>query len=99
VLCNLRDGGRTVGETYKQARNNYHWNTKSKTELIGLTLFSYHLYGNPLIELTTPDYNLEDIRRYCDHYMEDFSSYSIMMLDSGYSIMDNPLRILVFLLH
>jgi len=91
VLCNLRDGGRTVGETYKQARNNYHWNTKSKTELIGLTLFSYHLYGNPLIELTTPDYNLEDIRRYCDHYMEDFSSYSIMMLDSGYSIMDNLL--------
>ena len=53
LVCNLKNG-RKLGEAFRQARNNYHWNLKDSNELIGLTLLSYTLYGNVLAQLTLP---------------------------------------------
>ncbi|MBD3249419.1 hypothetical protein GF336_05215, partial [Candidatus Woesearchaeota archaeon] len=78
LLCNLRSSGRTAGETFRQARNNYHWGTDNKGELIGLTLFSYHLYGNPLSALRIPNYDEHAIKQYCQNYMVDYSSEQII---------------------
>jgi hypothetical protein len=53
LACNLKNG-RNLGEAFRQARNNYHWNLKDSNELIGLTLLSYTLYGNALAQLAIP---------------------------------------------
>ncbi len=71
-VCNLGEYD-TVGETYRQARNNYYWNTNDKNELIGLTLMSYMLYGSPFKEIEIPE---SVANTYCRDYHENFDILS-----------------------
>ena len=65
VICNIGDG-KTMGNSFREARNKYYENTNPRRdELIGVTLMSYHLYGNPLAITTTPNYDKEELKRYC----------------------------------
>ncbi len=72
-LCNM-GRNETLGEAYRQARNNYYWNTKNKDELIGLTLMSYMLYGMPTRTLNAPSASLSS---YCKDYQNDFDTASL----------------------
>ena len=42
IICNMDQN--SIGETYKEARNNYYWETKRPS---GLSLMSWELYGIP----------------------------------------------------
>ncbi|MBD3355008.1 hypothetical protein GF361_03410, partial [Candidatus Woesearchaeota archaeon] len=65
MICNLGDS-KTLGNSFRDARNRYYANINpSGDELIGMTLMSYHLYGNPLTITTTPNYDKGDLERYC----------------------------------
>jgi hypothetical protein len=71
-LCNLNKYD-TIGEAYRQARNNYYWNTNDKNELIGLTLMSYMLYGMPTQGFSAP---AADLSTYCKDYQKYFDTSS-----------------------
>ena len=81
-LCNLRkyEAGksRTVGEVFRQARNNYYWgvsdvnNLFAKDEYISLTMLSYALFGNPISLLDIPAYDSNSIQRECPNYDTEF---------------------------
>ena len=65
LICNLGDG-KTIGNTFREARNKYYENTKpSWSEPIGLTLMSYNSYGNPLAITKTQKYDKEELEDYC----------------------------------
>lgn len=89
-ICNLRASGRSVGETFRQARNNYHWGTTMTSENIGLTLFGYHLYGNPLPELTVPTYKESDIDNYCDNYLVEYEKANDLFFSIMSQINESP---------
>ncbi|MEM4254199.1 MAG: hypothetical protein QXR48_02320 [Candidatus Woesearchaeota archaeon] len=88
VICNLGNGD-SLGDVFAQARNNYHWNLKDSNELIGLTLLSYALYGNPLVRVTVPVYDNSVRERLCKGITEDFTmqsveEYRIQAVDEAY---------------
>jgi hypothetical protein len=65
MLCNLGDD-KTMGHSFREARNKYYSSTSpSNEELIGITLMSYHLYGNPLATTTTQKYDETKLKKYC----------------------------------
>jgi len=72
-VCNIGRND-TLGEAYRQARNNYYWNTNDRNELIGLTLMSYMLYGMPTRTLNAPSASLSS---YCKDYQNDFDTDSL----------------------
>jgi len=76
LLCNLGEYD-TIGETYRQARNNYYWNTGDKTELIGVTLVSYSLYGMPTNKISVSGFDKQKIKIYCKDYWEKFPKASV----------------------
>jgi len=67
-VCNIGKYNE-VGETYRQARNNYYWNTRDRNELIGLTLISFSLYGSPFKNIEVPA--ISD-SYYCRDYQDNF---------------------------
>jgi len=84
-LCNLGKYD-AIGEAYRQARNNYYWNTDDKSELIGLTLISYALYGMPTRELKAPS---ADLKSYCSSYQTEFDKASASSSVSAVSLKDS----------
>src|SRR3989344_6065176 len=67
MLCNLGPE-KTLGHSFREARNKYYQNTNpSAEEMLGLTLMSYHLYGNPLAVITTPKdtYSKDQLKAIC----------------------------------
>ncbi|MEM4246948.1 MAG: hypothetical protein QXF14_01335, partial [Candidatus Woesearchaeota archaeon] len=75
IICNLGNGDR-LGNVFARARNNYHWNLRDSNELIGLTLLSYALYGNPLAQVTVPQYDNPERKKWCKGITEDFTMQS-----------------------
>ncbi|MCK4589452.1 MAG: hypothetical protein KAT77_03350 [Nanoarchaeota archaeon] len=74
-VCNIKESGRSVGETFRRARNNYHWGTTNEDETIGLTLMSYQLLGNPLPKLNyIKPYSFYGVPQgeYCQNYLADY---------------------------
>lgn len=77
-VCNLGKY-ETLGDTFRQARNNYYHYTKNAGwlgtgEFLGLTLISYSLYGGPYLEIDVPNFNEDELSKYCKDYLEnDFS--------------------------
>jgi len=78
-ICNLRNE-RTVGQAYTEARNNYYRgvagvdNWIKDDELIGLTLFSYNLYGMPTLQVSIPLYKETFVESKCKEYFEEYLS-------------------------
>jgi len=69
LLCNLGQG-QTLGHSFREARNRYYETTApSHLEPIGITLLSYHLYGNPLSFITTPKYDKNIIKKNCGNLL------------------------------
>jgi hypothetical protein len=69
IICNLGDG-KTLGNSFREARNKYYTTVNpNKDEMIGITLMSYHLYGNPLAITTTPKYNEAELKKYCGNLL------------------------------
>ncbi len=69
MICNIGDE-KTIGNTFREARNTYFSSIEpSRQEAIGLTLNSYHLYGNPTAITTTPNYNRKELERYCGNLL------------------------------
>ncbi|MBI3031874.1 hypothetical protein HYY69_00190 [Candidatus Woesearchaeota archaeon] len=68
-LCNLGDS-KTLGNSFREARNKYYENVMiTDNELPGLTLMSYHLYGNPLITTVSSGYDKTKLEKYCKDYL------------------------------
>lgn len=87
LICNLGDG--TLAEAFRKARNNYHWNLDNKHELVGLTLLSYALYGDPFATVTVPQFDTNTRDDLCKNLQEDFtiqqtSSFHITATSHGY---------------
>ena len=70
-VCNMALWG-DLGEVYRNARNAYYKNA-GKNEFLGLTLMSYHLFGNPLIQINTPSTTLStsELTKYCQGLLAD----------------------------
>lgn len=84
VICNL-GLHETVGDAFREARNEYYrtaHNTKflffrTHGESIGLSLYSYMLYGNPLVKVTIPGNDKERLKNYCGDYAASFQPVQI----------------------
>ena len=74
VVCNLKNGN-SIGDSFRQARNNYYWGTEAN-EPIGLTMLSYELYGDPNSMVYLPNYKQSIIDKYCDNYNEEYKKNS-----------------------
>ena len=97
LLCNLGDE-KTLGHTFRTARNRYYqFADPSKAENLAITLMSYHLYGNPLAIVRTPEFDEEKLMRICgnlyggpqnDDFQEIISTQSVSepMFSLSYSI-------------
>ncbi|MBD3249052.1 hypothetical protein GF336_03330, partial [Candidatus Woesearchaeota archaeon] len=69
VICNIGDK-KTLGHSFREARNRYYSNVDPDSdEMIGITLMSYHLYGNPLAITTTPNHDRWDLGDYCGYLL------------------------------
>ena len=85
-ICNLGKYD-TLGETYKESRNDYYEKAAGRlypvfpNELVGLTLMSYNLYGNPLTKVTIP--NKDAFCGYCNGLLQE---YGEQMITSSYNI-------------
>lgn len=78
LVCNIgRNNGLPIGETLRLARNNYHWNTNANNEIIGLTLLSYGLYGNPFAKAKVPQFSSSWRDYHCDDVLQDFNIATI----------------------
>src|SRR5574341_718322 len=79
LLCNI-GAVSGLGKTFRQARNNYHWNIGETlwgtNELVGLTLISYSLYGNPFARVSVPYFDTFYRTSYCKGLMQDFETQS-----------------------
>ncbi|MEM3154405.1 MAG: hypothetical protein QW165_02430 [Candidatus Woesearchaeota archaeon] len=90
LLCNIgRNGGLPIGETFRLARNNYHWNTQDNSEIIGLGLLSYALYGNPFAEAKVAKFDNPARNAHCKNRLADFTvstlaSSQIISTPEGY---------------
>ncbi len=89
IICNLGNGKR-LGDIFAQTRNNYHWNIRDSNELVGLTLLSYVLYGNPLVKVTVPEYENSARDRWCKGNTEQFTlqsagEYQIQAVGEAYT--------------
>ena len=73
LLCNMGKYD-TIGEVFRQARNNYYWNTKNQLEYIGLTLLSYSLFGMPTSNARIDKYDTAQRNMYCKDFDEKFST-------------------------
>ncbi len=74
VICNLgRNDGLPIGETFRLARNNYHWNTKDDQDIIGLSLLSYALYGNPFAKAEVPEFDTSARDYHCENRLADYT--------------------------
>jgi len=78
-LCNINKYS-TIGEAYRQARNNYYWHTDNEHELIGLTLMSYMFYGMPTRTLKAPT---EDVSSYCKDYHNEYPKASQLSVSAA----------------
>jgi hypothetical protein len=81
LLCNL---GRhsTLGETFRQARNNYYYNTGDVGELLGLVIQSYSLFGLPNKGIKTPKLATSSA---CSNYRKDY----IITANDAFSISES----------
>jgi len=84
-VCNLRTF-RDLGETFRQARNNYYWGVDAEDEFVGLSMLSYALYGDPNVGVNMPsDFSDKSLKSFCNNYLEDYSlNYNIMNLGSAF---------------
>jgi len=73
LLCNMGKYD-TIGEVFRQARNNYYWNTKNQLEYIGLTLLSYSLFGMPTSNAIIDKYDTAQRNMYCKDFDEKFDT-------------------------
>jgi hypothetical protein len=66
LVCNL---GRydDISKSYRNARNNYYWQTNAPS---GLALMSYSLLGNPTAKIDLPNNNFQN--SYCDDVIKDY---------------------------
>jgi uncharacterized cupredoxin-like copper-binding protein len=81
LVCNLGKHS-TIGEVFKQARNNYYAHTHQRSEFLGLTMLSYALSGIPTRKITNVNWDTSKRTKYCSDYNEVFgaseaSEYSI----------------------
>jgi hypothetical protein len=81
LVCNLGKHA-TIGEVFRQARNNYYANTHQRSEFIGLAMLSYALSGIPTRKITNINWDTSKRTKYCSDYNEVFdvseaSEYSI----------------------
>jgi len=74
-VCNLKES-RSLGEAFRQARNNYYWGVDTEDEFVGLAMLSYELYGLPYLGVDLPDYDQNTINNYCEDYSEEFKKAS-----------------------
>jgi hypothetical protein len=75
-ICHLWDQ-KTIGQVFKESRN-FHYNggsTSRSSNLIGLVLQSYALYGNPrqIINMDWKKSDLEQIEDYCSNFLENLA--------------------------
>ncbi len=71
--CNLGKYG-TIGETYRESRNNYYWQANRPS---GIALMSYELYGNPTAPVSVPSYDESSFDEFCKDYMKNFAEAAI----------------------
>ncbi len=71
-VCNLGKYD-TLSETYRNARNNYYWQTNSPS---GTSLMAYELYGNPAVTINTPAYDVQEISSICKDYLQNYDDVS-----------------------
>ncbi len=76
-VCNLAKNERTLGEIFRETRNNYHWNIKDSSELIGITLLSYGLFGDPYLRIKAPSSGAGDWNTFCPTLTENFPTQSL----------------------
>ncbi|MBI2145496.1 hypothetical protein HYU18_04200 [Candidatus Woesearchaeota archaeon] len=81
LLCNL--GKPSVGEIFRQSRNNYYWGVNKDEELIGLTLLSYSLYGNPLASVKLPVKNAKTVEKLCETYLKSSTDETVQQFVSS----------------
>ncbi|MBW2974031.1 hypothetical protein KY346_06615 [Candidatus Woesearchaeota archaeon] len=76
LLCNMGKYD-TIGEVFRQARNNYYWHTKNQLEYIGLTLLSYSLFGMPTSNAIIDNYDTTHRKMYCKDFDEEFETLGL----------------------
>jgi len=77
ILCNL-EKYHTIGELYKQARNNYYWGTSSPS---GLSLMSYQLLGNPFFKYSASGLDENATAELCASLDKEYSIASASNTD------------------
>jgi len=70
-VCNLGKHV-TIGEVFRQARNNYYAHTHQRSEFLGLTMLSYALSGIPTRKITNINWDTTKRAKYCSDYDEVF---------------------------
>lgn len=80
LLCNLGRFDKDLGYDYRNARNNYYWQTNFPS---GLALMSYTLFGNPGIKISLPN---KPYHEYCDGVVQD---YGMVEVNKNYKIYKN----------
>jgi len=66
LVCNLGRYGE-LGKTFRNARNNYYWQTNRPS---GLSLMSWQLFGNPAADISIPNNNPSS--NWCDDVVKDY---------------------------
>lgn len=69
LVCNLGKN-RVLGLDYRDARNNYYWQSREPS---GLALMSYMLYAPPYLSLSVPLYYSQSMDEYCKDYTGNFT--------------------------
>ncbi|MFH2028268.1 MAG: PQQ-binding-like beta-propeller repeat protein, partial [Nanoarchaeota archaeon] len=78
-ICNLGKYG-TIGKTYRNARNNYYWQSPLPS---GLSLMSYELFGSPLNNIQIPNIVQSEFCDSLSHDYDVFSAQSYQILETG----------------
>jgi hypothetical protein len=82
-ICNLGPE-KTLGHSFREARNKYYEGIDPSSEdMLGVTLMSYHLYGNPLTKTTTPKYDEHKLKEFCDDLVGEEEAFSSQSLGDG----------------
>ncbi|MBI2580746.1 hypothetical protein HYV85_02960, partial [Candidatus Woesearchaeota archaeon] len=68
-MCNLGKY-KTLGETYRESRNNYYWQTNRPS---GIALMSYELYGNPTASVSVPSYDEGQLKELCKDFLKNYT--------------------------
>lgn len=71
--CNLGKYS-TIGETYRESRNNYYWQANRPS---GIALMSYELYGNPTASVSVPSYDESSFDEFCKDFLKNYAGTAV----------------------